>query len=147
MHTRTWLLAFLVCFQAGGLACKSQGYEAYCYGSSSEAEGSANTNKVYLCYQARATCEKLQSKKAKIAEGHKDLGLHVGACEKTTAMYCAKPSTTGEQLVCGPSKATCEEVVLAAKAAGRMASACEKMSRSDLDSLRAAETSRRKSAP
>tara|TARA_R110002096_G_scaffold361075_1_gene554076 strand:- start:14332 stop:14775 length:444 start_codon:yes stop_codon:yes gene_type:complete len=124
-------------------ACSGkQGYEAYCYASGGDGEGAS---KVYLCYQARSTCEKLQSKKAKIAEAHKD--LHVGPCEKTTTMYCATPTTAGEQLVCGPSQASCDEVVGAAKASGRMASDCKEMSRADLDGLRKAEDERRKSAP
>ncbi len=146
MMTRLILLASLVLL-GGGIACKSQGYEAYCYASSSQVAGAESSSRVYLCYQGRATCEKLQRQKAKIAKGHKDLGLQVGACEKTTTMYCATPTTEGEQLVCGPSQAACDEVVLAAKSSGRVASDCKKMSRSDLDGLRKAKAERREHMP
>lgn len=144
MVTGTQIVVFLVCLLAGSLACKSQNYEAYCYGSGGAADGNRSASNVYLCYQTQATCEKLQSKKARIAEGHEELGLQVGLCERTTTMYCATPTTSGEHLVCGPSQTTCNEVVLAAKSAGRMASECKKMSRADLDGLRKAKDNRRK---
>ena len=142
-------LGFLLSALASGAACKSEGYEAFCYGTAGAAvdgDGDGAT-KVYLCYQARSTCEKLQAKKAKIAEGQPNLGFQVGPCEKTTTMFCATPTADGEQLVCGPSQATCDSVVAAARASGRLASECKKMSRAELDGLRTSEESRRKSQP